>query len=214
MNKSLFKRLSRGFWRKDSAGKQGEEGPEPSRRHEPSTKRAGPEPHQPIRNDEGGEKDWFFVGNDEEGTPIYLDKNRMVRSSGSTLARVWLKYVPSPNAHSFEQAQQYLKEAGAEWKRLCYIEQLLELDVNADLMADLVLFFFDWNDQLIEQVQFRERTLRPLGTVAVYSTIKGIAAGEEERMEPEVSPEQPSIDEKIQLKLKEINEAFDAFDKS
>jgi hypothetical protein len=213
MKKPLFKRLSKSFWRKDPVAKQVDESFKLSRLREESNK-TGSEQRQPTQDSAERERDWLFVGNDEEGTPIYLDRKRIVRSSGSTPAQVWLKHVPSENARSLDQARKYLKETGADWKSLCYIEQLLELDANRNLIADLVLSFFDWNDKLIEQVQFRERALRPLGTEAVYSAIKEIVAGHDTQPEPQSSVEQPNIDERIQLKMREINSALEAFDKS
>jgi hypothetical protein len=200
------------FWRKNPATKKSELNPDPNGVREASNK-AGSEPHHSIRDSEDREKDWLCVGNDEEGTQIYLDRNRMVRPSGSTPAQVWLKHIPIQGALSFEQARKYLKETGADWKAFCYIEQLLELDLNRNLIADLALFFFDRNDHLIEQVQFQESARRPLGEEAVYSAIREIVVGQNRQPDPrpEAALDQPSVDERIELKLQEINSAFEAF---
>jgi hypothetical protein len=83
------------------------------------------------------------------------------------------------------------------------------------LIADLVLSFLDRNDQLIEKVQFSEIVRRPLGTEATYSAIKETVArlNAQIRHEPEPSAaEESGIDERIGLKLQEINNVLEAFD--
>jgi hypothetical protein len=155
------------------------------------------------------------VGNDEEGTPVYLDKDRIDRPSGAGAARLWLKGIPSQGASSFEQARGYLKEVGADHRIFHHIEQSLRFDVQRDLVADLVLLFCDRNDHVIEEVQFRESTFRPVGAEAFYSTIKRIVEGgdEQHRSEPEADSPSPSVDERIHFKLQEINSALEAFNR-
>lgn len=172
-----------------------------------------PEQFRMDRSD--GEKDWLYVGNDEEGTPIFLDKADILRQSGSAPIQVWLKHVPSEGACSLEQAKTYLKEAGRTEGSLHHIEQLIELDLHRDLIADLALNFLDRNGQLIEKVQFSEIVRRPLGTETIYSTIKETVTRLNARIPPGQEPSAPnesSIDERIGLKLQEINNVLEAFD--
>ena len=213
MKQSILKGLSAVFlWRKGHRSKEEDA--------KPDLRRAGDAPNssrseQPEMNRNDVEKDWLYVGNDEEGTPILLDKANIVHQSGSTPMRVWLKHVPSEGARSFEQARTYLKEAGRAQESLHHIEQLIELDLNRDLIADLVLSFLDRNDQLIEKVQFSEIVRRPLGTEVIYSAIKETVArlNAQIRHEPEPSAaEESGIDERIGLKLQEINNVLEAFD--
>lgn len=213
MKRSIAKRLSdMVFGRRNRGSKEIDTRPDLNRVDQVSNRALFEE--TPVHDIENGQKDWLCVGNDEEGTPVYLDKSRMVRQSGSAPARVWLKHVPAESARSLKQAQQYLKETGVDWKSFCYIEQLLELDLQRDRISDLSLFFFDRNDRLIEQVQFRESTDRPMGTEAVYSVIKEIVAGRDIPPDntPEPDYELPTMDERIEIKLQEINSALEDFD--
>lgn len=161
------------------------------------------------------ERNWLYVGNDEEGTPIFLDKTRIVHQSGSASVQVWLKHVPSKRARSLQEARKYLKETGHDRKSFYCIEQLIELDPNRDLITDLALSFFDRSGRLIEEVQFYENNRRPFGTddmiSAIKETITRLIAQSQHRSEPSTDAE-PSIDEKIELKLQEINSVLEAFD--
>lgn len=186
----------------------------------PDLRRAGTGPdslgqEQLETNRSNVEKDWLYVGTDDEGTPIFLDKTDILHQSGSTPVRVWLKHVPSEGARSFEQARAYLREVGQAEGSLHHIEQLIELDLNRDLIADLVLSFLDRNDWLIEKVQFSNVVRRPLGAETIYSTIKDtvIRLTTQGRHGPEsLGAEVSSIDERIGLKLQEINNALEDFD--
>jgi hypothetical protein len=173
-------------------------------------------PSEDLHTDDGGlDKDWLYVGSDEEGTPIFLDKTRLVYGPGSISVQVWLKHLPAEASASFEQAEKYLKETGHNSKAFHHIEQLIELDLRRDLIADLVLRFFDRSDGLVEEMQFQERTFRPLGTETTYGTIKEMVnrLNDQPGQSPEPPPrEEPTIDEKIELKLQEIGSAFEAFD--
>lgn len=214
MKKSILKHLSgMVFGRRDRDSNEIDARPAVNSIDQVSSRAGSEEPHS-LRERENREKDWLYVGIDEEGTPIYLDKGRIVPQTGSAPARVWLKHIPTESASSFKQAQQYLRETGANWKSFCHMEQLLELDVQRNQVRDLVLFFFDRNGRLMEEVQFHETTNRPLGTETVYSAIKQIVAGGNVRPDnrPEPAPDQPSINEKIETKLQEINSALEAFD--
>lgn len=171
-------------------------------------------PDLPRGVTENRDKDWVYVGDDEEGTPVYLDRRRMVLPTGPAAARVWLKHIPNDRARSFEQAQKYLKETGADWKSFCCIEQLLEIDLDRSLFADLVLLFFDRSGRLIEEVRFQEHTHRPLGKEAFWSAIKEMLTAPDTMPDnrPDPSSDESTIDERIELKLQEINSALEAFD--
>lgn len=213
MKRSILKGLSAVFsWRKGRTRKEGGVGQDLGSLDKASHPARWEQ--VPADND-SSEKDWLYVGNDEEGTPIFLDKARTAYRAGSVPVQVWLKHVPAETSDSFEQAGKYLKETGHDWKSFHHIEQLIELDLDRDLIADLVLDFFDRNGRLIEHVQFHEETRRPLGAEAVYSAIKDMItrlnAQAQHRPEPP-GDEEPSVDEKIGLKLQEINDVLDAFD--
>lgn len=210
MKRSLAKHLSdMVFRRRDRRSKKVDAGRDADRASQ-IPNRMGPEHDCSPET----EKDWAYVGIDEEGTPVYLDKGRIVSQSGSAPARIWLKHIPTEKASSFKQAQQYLREIGANWRSFCHIEQLIDVDLEGDRVSDLVLFFFDRNGRLIHEVRFQETTNRPFGTEAVYSAIKGIVGGltilSDNR--PASASDQPSIDERIEIKLQEINSALEAFD--
>lgn len=214
MKRSILKGLSAVlFWRKDRSRR--EEDAQPDLRR-PGEALDNSQCRQPETNRSDVEKDWLYVGNDEEGTPIFVDKTDILRQSGgSTPVRVWLKHVPSEGARSFEQARTYLKEAGRAWESLHHIEQLIELDLDRDLAADLFLNFLDRDGRLIEKVQFSDIVRRPLGTEATYSAIKETVSRLNAQVHHGVEPsaaEESSIDERIGLKLQEINDVLEAFD--
>ena len=102
-----------------------------------------------------------------------------------------------------------------DYRLFHHIEQLIQLDVHQNLITDVALLFLDRNDQVIERVEFRRSTPRPLGTEAVYRLIKAMVVDQEERpqSQPGSIPDEPSIDEKIHLRLQEINSALQAFDR-
>lgn len=214
MKGSILKGFSwMGFRRRNPLPKETDGMPQSDMVRTAPAERAESERSQPMVKNKGKEGNWIFVGNDEEGTPVYLDKDRLDRPSGAGTAPLWLKGIPAQGASSYEQARQYLKEVGADHRVFHHTEQLLQIDVQHNLVADLVLLFCDQNDHIIEQVQFRETTFRPLGAEAVYSTIKKIVEGgdEQHRSEPEADSSSPGVDEKIHLKLQEINSALEAF---
>ena len=154
--------------------------------------------------------DWIYVGRDKDGTPFYLDTESLSRESDDTAkVRMWVKYKPLKGSAAFLNAESFLKAAGRSHEPFDHVRQRLEIDFAKNLVRDLELVFHAPDGRAIDSVEYRTPELKEIAPGSLHELLKKTADG---AWSPDRFPADPELRVKLQEKLKEINEAFEAFE--
>jgi hypothetical protein len=170
-----------------------------------STENSGPTKKRPAA---GG--NWLYVGRDEDRTPFYLDTESLSREPGNAAkVRMWVKYKPLKRSAAFLNAESFLKASGRSHEPFDHIRQRLEIDFTKNMAHDLELVFHAPDGRAIDSVEYRTPELKEITSGSLYDLLMKIAEG---AWNPDRFPADPELRVKLQEKLKEINEAFEAFE--
>jgi hypothetical protein len=165
---------------------------------------------QPAKKRPAARGDWLYVGRDEDGTPFYLDTESLSREPDNDVkVRMWVKYRPAKGSVAFLNAESFLKAAGRSHEPFDHIRQRLEIDFTKNLVRDLELVFLAPDGRVIDSVEYRIPELKKITPGSLYGLLKKTADG---AWGPDRFPADPELRIKLQEKLKEINEAFEAFE--
>lgn len=153
---------------------------------------------------------WLYVGRDDDGTPIYLDlENLSHESDNGVKVRMWVKYRPRKGSPVFLNAESFLHAAGESHEPFDHIRQRLEIDFTKNLVGDLELVFHAADGRAIDSVKYRTPEWKEIPPGSVYELLQKTADGS---WRPDRFPTDPELRTKLQEKLREINEAFEAFE--
>ena len=175
-----------------------------------STGTGSTENGRPTKKRPGTDGNWLYVGRDEDGTPFYLDIETLSRESGNAVkVRMWVKYKPAKGSAAFLNAESFLQAAGRSHEPFEHIRQRLEIDFTKNLVRDLELVFHAPDGRAIDSVEYRTPELKKITPGSLHELLKKTAEG---AWSPDRFPGDPELRVKLQEKLKEINEAFEAFE--
>ena len=153
---------------------------------------------------------WLYVGKDEDGTPFYLDtENLSYESENGLRVRMWVKYRPRKGSAACVNAESFLQAAGKAREPFDHIRQELEIDFSKNVVGDLELVFHAADGRVIDSVVYTAPEWKKITPGSVYELLQKTADGtwKPDRFHPD-----PELRAKLQEKLKEINEAFEAFE--
>jgi hypothetical protein len=154
--------------------------------------------------------DWLYVGRDEDRTPFYLDTESLsLDSDNAVKVRMWVKYKPLKGSAAFLNADSFLQATGRSHEPFDHIRQRLEIDFVKNLARDLELVFHAPDGRIIDSVEYRAPEFRKILPGSLYELLKKTAEG---AWSPDRFHTDPELRAKLQEKLKEINEAFEAFE--
>jgi hypothetical protein len=154
--------------------------------------------------------DWLYVGRDEDGTPFYLDLENLTHESGNGVrVRMWVKFRPRRGSAAFLKAESILGAAGKGHEQLDHIRQRLEMDFTKNMVSDLELVFHAPDGRSIESVEYNTPEWKTIAPGTLYELLLKTADG---TWSPDRFPADPALGLKLREKLKEINEAFEAFE--
>ena len=157
-----------------------------------------------------GAEDWLYVGRDVDGTPFYLDLASLTHESGDGVrVRMWVKFRPRRGSEAFRKAESYLRVAGKGHEPFDYIRQRLEMDFTKNLVSDLELAFHAPDGRLIESIKYDVAEWEKIAPGSLHDLLLKTADG---TWEPDRFAGDPDLGAKLREKLKEINEAFEAFE--
>jgi hypothetical protein len=169
-----------------------------------------PKKDHPKKAPAAGHEDWLYVGKDEDGTPFYLDTESMsCESDNPVRLRMWVKYRPLKGSAAFLNVESFLKAAGRSHEPFDHIRQRLEIDFTKNLVGDLELVFHAPDGRAIESIRYRVPEWKEISPGSLYELLQKTAEG---ARRPDRFPADPELRVRVQQKLKEINEAFEAFD--
>ena len=155
-------------------------------------------------------EDWLYVGKDEDGTPFYLDTQSLSYDPANPIrVTMWAKYRPLKGSMAFLNVEAFLKAAGKEPGFFDYIRQRLEIDYADNMVGDLELVFHASDGQVIDSLSFRTPEWKKVVPGSLYELLYKTVEG---MWRTDRFPGDPELRLKIQEKLKEINEAFEAFE--
>ncbi len=164
-----------------------------------------PKKEQPINRG-----NWLYAGRDEDGTPFYLDTESLSRESGNAVkVRMWVKYKPLKRSAAFLDAESFLKASGRGHEPFDHVRARLEIDFTKNLARDLELVFHAPDGRAIDSIEYRAPEWKEIAPGSLYDLLKKIAEG---AWNPDRYPVDPELRVKLREKLKEINEAFEAFE--
>jgi len=159
-----------------------------------------------------GAEDWLYVGRDVDGTPFYLDLANLTHESGDGVkVRMWVKFRPRKGSEAFLKAESFLGAAGKGHEPFDYIRQRLEMDFTKNLVSDLELAFHAPDGRLIESIKYDVAEWEKIAPGSLHDLLLKTADGS---WEPDRFPGDPDLGAKLREKLKEINEALEAFETS
>ncbi len=165
---------------------------------------------RPARKGAAAREDWLYVGKDEDGTALYLDTESVSPDArNGAKVRMWVKYRPLKGSDSFLNAETFLQASGKSHEPFDYIRQKLEIDFANNLVRDLELVFHAPDGRAIDSVAYRVPELKKITPGSLYELLKKTAEGV---WSPDRFPGDPELRLKLREKLKEINEAFEAFE--
>jgi len=166
---------------------------------------------QPLKKEEpapsGG---WLYVGRDDDGTPLYVDiENLSYDSEFGMRVRMWVKYRPRKGTLAFRNAESFLNGAGKNSEPLDHIRQKLEIDFTKNMVGDLELVFYSVDGRVAESVKYQIPEWKRILPESVYELLQKTADG---TWKPDRFPADPELRARVQEKLKELNQAFEAFE--
>jgi hypothetical protein len=154
--------------------------------------------------------DWLYVGRDEDGTPFYLDPENLTHESGNGVrVRMWVKFRPRKGSAAFLKAESLLGAAGKGHEQLGHIRQKLEMDFTKNMVSDLELVFHAPDGRSIESIKYNVPEWKKIAPGSLHELLLKTADG---IWRPDRFPADPALGLKLREKLKEINEAFEAFE--
>jgi len=165
---------------------------------------------RPKKEELKAREDWLYVGRDEDGTPFYLDLESLTRESANGVrVRMWVKFKPRKGSAAFLKAESFLRTVGKGHERFEHIRQRLEMDFTKNMVGDLELVFHAPDGRSIESVKYKTPEWKTIAPGSLYELLLKVADGtwREDRF-----PEDPALGLKLREKLKEVNEAFEAFE--
>lgn len=155
-------------------------------------------------------EDWLYVGKDEDGTPFYLDTQSLSYDPANPIRVImWAKYRPLKGGTACLNVEAFLKAEGKEPGSFEYIRQRLEIDYADQMVGDLELVFHASDGQVIDSLSFRTPEWKGVVPGSLYELLYKTVEG---MWRTDRFPGDPELRLKIQEKLKEINEAFEAFE--
>jgi hypothetical protein len=153
---------------------------------------------------------WLYVGRDEDGTSLYLDIESLSYDPGNPVrARMWVKYRPVSGSDAHMSVASFLAAQGMSHETFGYIRQNLEIDFTHNLVGDLELVFHTPDGQIIDSVRYRAPEWKKITCGSVHDLLQKTVDG---TWRSDVIPADPQLAPKLREKLKEINEAFEAFE--
>ncbi len=154
--------------------------------------------------------EWLYVGRDDDGTPFYLDTEHLSHDTAHGLrVTMWVKYRPLPDSAAFRKAESFLRNFADSAEAFDHVRQRLEIDFTTSTVSDLELVFCAKNGTRIESVSFDEPEWKKIELGSVYHLLRKTAEGvwDPERFHPD-----PEVRAKLQSQLREVNQAFEAFE--
>ncbi len=165
-----------------------------------------------LRKEQTARGEWLYVGRDEDGTPFYLDLENLTHESGNGVkVRMWVKFRPRKRSSAFLKAESFLRTAGKGHEPFEHIRQRLEMDFTKNMVRDLELVFHAPDGRVIESITYNVPEWKKITPGSLYELLLKTADG---TWKPDRFPADPDLGAKLREKLKEINEAFEAFETS
>ena len=166
--------------------------------------------NHPKKEQAAGRGGWLYVGRDEDGTPFYLDTESLSYEPDNPVrVRMWVKYKPIKGSVAFLDVESFLKAAGRSHEPFDHIRQRLEIDFTKNLVGDLELVFHAPDGRAIDFIEYRSPEWKEIVPGSLYELLQKTAEG---TWRPDRFPAEPELRIKLQEKLKEINEALEAFE--
>jgi hypothetical protein len=155
-------------------------------------------------------EDWLYVGKDEDGTPCYVDMQRLSYDPASPVrVTLWAKYRPLKGSTALLHVEVFLRAAGKDLGAFDYIREHLEINYGDNMVRDLELVFHRADGKAIESVSFRNPEWKAVAPGSLQELLQKTIEGV---WRPDRFHVDPQLRERIQEKLKEVNAAFEAFE--
>ena len=122
---------------------------------------------------------------------------------------MWVKYQPVRGSDAYLNVDSFLKTQGLANEAFDYIRQNLEIDFTHNLVGDLELVFHAPDGRIIESVRYRAPEWKKITAGSLHELLQNTVDG---TWRSDRFPADPELGAKLREKLKEINEAFEAFE--